>query len=199
MPVPIPGRPWNQCYIKVNSGKLVSVVRDNKSVNKIKIKYFILLHVCTWMACWPYNWTITWSLPFLSRRKLYRLLCKKNATSEKTKLPKCFIHSSYKVINNSHWIKLIYYYLQTFLLVSLALSLFIKNIHLFILQNTLLHWFYSLKQFKCCSRFVKSIKIFTRNLFLIIIRFLVITWFKKKVSSEYFNTFYESRRTFELF
>ena len=35
------------------------------------------------------------------------------------------------------------------LAVSFALSLFIKNIHLFILQSTLLHWFYSLKLFKC--------------------------------------------------
>ena len=48
--------------------------------------------------------------------------------------------------------------------ISLGISLLYLNIWkhtpFFILQNTLLHWFYSLKQFKCSSRFVKSIKIF---------------------------------------
>ena len=33
------------------------------------------------------------------------------------------------------------------------------------IRNSLLHWFCSLKQFKCSSRFVKSIKIFIKTLF----------------------------------
>ena len=71
-----------------------------------------------------------------------------------------------------------YFPFTNILVVSFTFSLFIKNIHLFILQNTLLHRFYIPKQFKCSSRILLIIK---------------------KVSSEYFNTFYESRRTFEQF
>ena len=53
--------------------------------------------------------------------------------------------------------------LTNILVVYFALSLFIKKTHLFILQNTLLYWFYSLQQFKCFL-FTKTVQMFMTKL-----------------------------------
>ena len=58
-----------------------------------------------------------------------------------------------------------------------------------------------IKQFKCSSRFVKSIQIFKcfKELDTAFLTKLDLLSILRKVSSEYFYTFYESRRTSQLF